>query len=209
MKYVLGARITERNYIVAVRPDDSGFSPAAFLVAETCGRLAEREARRRACCLEEGAQPSLGGDGGRTHAGVRLTCSHRHVSMERGMREDEQQRAKWVERYAADLAGVPFVRELVFPNPQHLRKVMRTASDLLMQEVLASFSLVGRRQVGAGLLDRFGPPGAVKPSPVHVSRCRSMWAVISSLSTPAFIGSSSGGRTCTRRALYGFPRSSQ
>ena len=32
-------------------------------------------------------------------------------------------------------------------------------------------------------------------------RCRSMCAVISSLSAPGFIGSSSGGRTCTRRAL--------
>ena len=49
------------------------------------------------------------------------------------MAEDEQQRTKWVERYAAEFAGVPFVREFVFPNPQHLRKgIQKEVCDLLV-----------------------------------------------------------------------------
>jgi hypothetical protein len=38
---------------------------------------------------------------------------------------------------------------------------------LLMQEILADISLIGRRQIGAGLLDTFGPPDAVKPPCVY------------------------------------------
>lgn len=49
------------------------------------------------------------------------------------MADGELQRTKWVERYAAEFAGVPFVRELVFPNPQHLRKgIQKEVCDLLV-----------------------------------------------------------------------------
>jgi hypothetical protein len=49
------------------------------------------------------------------------------------MADDEEQRTKWVERYAAEFAGVPFIREFVFPNPQHLRKgIQKEVCDLLV-----------------------------------------------------------------------------
>lgn len=49
------------------------------------------------------------------------------------MAEQKMQRTQWVERYTAEFAALPFVREFVFPNPQHLRKgLQKEMCDLLI-----------------------------------------------------------------------------
>jgi hypothetical protein len=47
--------------------------------------------------------------------------------------EYQMQRSEWVEQYASEFAAVPFVREFVFPNPQHLNKrLQKEVCDLLI-----------------------------------------------------------------------------
>ncbi|HET8797905.1 MAG TPA: hypothetical protein VFO89_09460 [Thermoanaerobaculia bacterium] len=49
------------------------------------------------------------------------------------MRDREMKRSEWVERYAAEFASIPFVREFVFPNPQQVKRdLQKEVCDLLI-----------------------------------------------------------------------------